>query len=192
MRILSALLFLFVSEMAVGLTPFLAIGYAGGGDRLSALTGQQGYDLSTGAGIYFSAGTIVPVSNTTPHAFELQLGLGYIFTDSGNTENRVSFSRVPAEAIYYYRNTENAFRLGWGALYHFENKISGRGPNSAAATSVDPAWGWTVSAQKVFGNPGSVGPIFGVRYNSIEYHLTRFRTKADGSSLLFTLESQFH
>ncbi len=189
-----ALLFavLLYPSAAFAVGKFLSLGFAGGGTDLASRTGYAGHDLNAGSGWYFSGGILLPVSDTVPHAFEAQLGIGYFFTDSGKDDNIVSFSRVPLEAIYYYRNTENRFRFGWGAIYHFENRIRGKGVHSAAGADVDPALGWTLSAQK-FLRPQSeqAAVVFGVRYNSIRYKSPRFSSPADGSAFLFTVEGQW-
>ncbi len=190
MRQLFCLVFFIVAPAeAFALDKFLSIGFASGGSSLEKLTGNQGYDIDAGAGLSVSGGIIVPVSDTVPHAFEAQLGIGYLFRDQDQEENFVSFSRIPVEGIYYYKNTENRFRLGWGAIYHFENKIRARGAYSTAAGPVDPSLGWALAAQKMIGSKGQIA--LGLRYVGIKYRSSRFSGEADGSGLGLTLEGQF-
>lgn len=192
MRALILATLLWPTTTAFAIDKFIALGYASGGTNLATRTSNAGYKLHAGAGFYLSGGIMVPISDTAPHAFELQLGLGYSFTDSGKDDNVVTFSRVPLEAIYYYRNTDNRFRLGWGAIYHVENRVRGKGVHAGVEADVDPAWGWTLSAQKYLSeHQEDAAFAIGLRYNSIRYRSPSFNASADGSALLFTVEGHW-
>ncbi len=56
--------------------------------------------------------------------------------------SEVSWSRITIEAIYYYHSTFENFRLGWGATYHINGSVSGKGSNETASASVEKAWGF--------------------------------------------------
>lgn len=168
---------------------FASIGYGYGGTSLSDLTGKQDYDIHAGSGFQMAAGVILPVSDTVPHRFEVQFGFGYLFQDySRNDKHRVSWSRIPLEAIYYYRNTQELFRFGYGLIYHFDNEIIAEGKNSSAETTVDPAMGWSVAIEKLF-KTATDGTewSFGFKYNFITYESSSFTKDASGDCLFLTV-----
>lgn len=170
---------------------FLSMGYGRGGTRLATLTGGQDYNIQAGSGLFVSGGVIIPVTLTKPHRFESQFGVGYMFQDdASHEENRVSLSRVPFEAIYFYRNRQELFRLGWGLTYQAAGKITAKGTNYSAETRVDNAVGWILAAEKLWTSQDSPSPWgLGVRYMKINYHLSKFSKDANGDTLYFTLST---
>lgn len=178
-----------ISLDALATDRFISAGFGTGGASLSDATGGQNYNIKAGSGIYLLGGAILPVSATTPHRFEAQLGIGFIFEqDYSPKESAVSWSRVPVEAIYFYRNTRELFRLGWGAIYHINNKIEANGANASAATSADHAFGWTLAAEKLIkaDESNSLAGI-GLKYNFIKYHSSSFTKSANGNALFLTM-----
>ncbi len=126
-------LFLFILNMIFTATtalcdtyPFITTGYFHGGDSFKEFTTNKNDQLRFGQGLQFTFGAITQISNTLPHQFELQYGVGYFHQDQGSEENlnHISWSRVPIEIIYYYKNTQNNFRLGWGPIYHMNNVVN--------------------------------------------------------------------
>lgn len=183
-RFLYLLLFLPINASAIG--KYVSGGYAfGTGSEMKKLTGGQDYGINAGAGYHIAGGLILVISDTKPHAFELQGGVGYMFTSAGGADNLVTFRRWTSELIYYYRNTDNNFRLGWGGIYHFETEIDAKGINAGAGGKVDPSLGWAVSAQYLLPR-GAIG----ARYNHITYKSPRFSSDANGGGVLLTVE--FH
>jgi len=75
---------------------FLTIGYGRGGDSLSNASGGQSYSTQAGSGLFFVGGLVIPISATTPHRFEAQVGAGYLFqSDERSKDDSVSWARIP-------------------------------------------------------------------------------------------------
>ena len=187
-RMLAIFLLVGSSSFANAIDGFVSAGYGRSGTSLSDVTGGQDYNTQAGSGLFLTGGAILPISATTPHRFEAQLGVGYMFQDDARDESKtVSWSRIPLEAIYFYRNTQELFRFGWGPIFHFNNKITAKGANSAAATSVDNSLGWAVGVEKIFktGDESSFWGL-GLKYNFIKYHADAFSKEADGNCLFVT------
>jgi hypothetical protein len=183
------LAFLVYPLKAQAIEAYLSAGYGRGGSQLSHLTGEQNYNIEAGSGLFLIGGAIVPITPTRPHRFESQLGLGYMFQqDKKNEANRVSWSRIPVEALYMYRNTAALFRLGWGVTYHMAGKISAKGANSGAETGVKNALGWVLAAEKLwsYGEKDSGNWALGLRYVAIKYRLSKFSREANGDTLFVT------
>ncbi len=190
LQIIFLFIALFVSLQTQAVSGYLSTGYGRGGTRLSELTGGQDYNTQAGSGLYLTGGALFVLSPTTPHRFELQIGLGYMFQDDAREEeNRISWSRIPIEALYFYRNTREMFRLGWGATYHVGNNISAKGTNAAIETDVDNALGWMISGEKLFSLKADELGVWGIgfRYLWINYKSSSFLRDADGSSWFLTL-----
>lgn len=190
LEIFFAVFAILASVHAQAVSGYLSTGYGRGGTHLSDVTGGQGYNTQAGSGLFMTGGALFALSPTIPHRFEMQLGLGYMFQDDARQEeNRVSWSRMPIEALYFYRNTREMFRLGWGATYHVGNKISAKGTNATADSSVDNALGWMVSGEKLFSSKEKSleGWALGFRYLWIDYKSSSFSKDADGNSWFLTL-----
>lgn len=189
MRFGFGLLLILISFQARAISGYMTMGYGRGGTPLADLTGGQDYNTQAGSGFLISGGALFAVSPTIPHRFEAQLGLGYLFQDDARVdENLVSWSRVPVEALYFYHNTREMFRLGWGATYHVRNFIKAKGANASAETSVENAFGWILTAEKIFDSPQNEGRWgLGLRYLWIKYSSRAFSREADGNTLFLTL-----
>ena len=180
---------LFISLETFALDSFFNSGYGRGGTSLSDVTGGQDYNTQAGSGLFLIGGVLIPISPTTPHRFEAQIGMGYLFQyDARDADKTVSWSRIPLEAIYFYRNTKDLFRFGWGLIYHMNNRITAQGSNSSAATSVDNALGWTIVLEELFRNKENNNFLtFGLKSNFIKYKSSSFSKDADGSSFFLTI-----
>lgn len=190
MRFCLAILFSFFifASNAYAFSGFMSFGYGSGGSDLNKLTGGQNYDIQAGDGIFISGGVILPLSPTIPHRFEAQLGIGYMFQNDADDKdkNTVSWSHIPIDLIYFYRNTRELFRLGYGVTYQFSNKLDADGTNGTASTDVDNALGWVITAEKYFtSNDVSIWGI-GLRYNMIDYSSSGFSKEANGDALFVT------
>ncbi|WII73228.1 hypothetical protein QJS83_04995 [Bdellovibrio sp. 22V] len=165
----------------------LSAGYAKGGESLSTATGGQDYRIDAGDGFYLSAGFIFPVSKTFPHYFEIQFTAGVMFTGTEETDE-VLWRRLPLEAIYFYKNTDHRYRLGYGAIYHTGNELSANGLSSSASATVDDVWGWTLAAEKIFPpSKEGVDGSLGLRRNFISYSSSHFSKPVQADSWLLTL-----
>ncbi len=166
----------------------MSFGYGSGGSDLNKLTGNQNYDLKAGDGFFISGGVVLPISPTTPHRFETQLGVGSMFQSDGSDKdkNSVSWRRFPIDLIYFYRNTRELFRLGYGLTYQVANKIDAKDANSTATTKVDNALGWAITAEKFFTSTDTNIWSIGLRYNMIGYSSSGFMKNANGDALFLT------
>lgn len=169
--------------------PFFTIGIAQGGAQLSNLTGNQDYKINAGSGLFASGGIVLPISPTIPHQFEGQLGIGILYQDDYSSKaDRVTWVRLPIDALYFYHNLREHFRLGWGMTYHVNGEISARGNNASANTNVDHSLGWVICAEKFITADSNAGFwTVGLRYTNIKYNLAKFDKKADGNSINFTM-----
>ncbi|MES2965414.1 MAG: hypothetical protein V4760_16145 [Bdellovibrionota bacterium] len=178
-----------LGSRAHALAGYLSMGYGRGGTHLRDLTGGQNYNTQAGSGLFLTGGALLTVSDTIPHRFEAQLGLGYMFQDDAREElNSTKWSRVPIEALYYYRNTREMFRFGWGATYHVFNRISGKGANLSVTRDVENAFGWVVAGEKLFNEPSKEGQAWGLglKYVWLNYKSSSFVSDADANTWYLT------
>lgn len=183
---------LLLAPPALAVSAHVSVAYGRGGSHLSDATGGQGYDTQAGSGMMLSLGMLVPVSPLEPHRTEIQLGVGYLSQGYGRKgEDKVWWTRVPLDAIYYYRNMKDLFRAGWGFTYHVANQIEAEGMNASAARSVHPALGWVVAAEKLFAYSNGANAHWGVgvKYVMIKYRVTGAREDVDGNCVYLTLSS---
>ncbi|GEM_PF-2440585 len=178
-----------VITLQISAAGFLTVGYGHGGDSLSNASGGQDYSTQAGSGLFFVGGLLFPISTTTPHRFEAQIGAGYLFqNDEHSKDDSVSWSRIPIEALYYYHNTRNKFRLAWGATYHIANNIDSRGVNKSAETRAENAWGRILVVEKLWSTETGETMSIGLRHTSINYRLSAFDKIVNGDawSVTFT------
>ena len=190
MKFFSLVFLLLYSSSAFSLDGYFSVGYGQGGSPLADVTGGQNYDIKAGSGMYLVGGVILPISPTEPHRFELQIGAGYMEDHrSAEFDNSATWSRIPIEAIYFYRNTVENFRIGWGAIYQTNNKITAKGTDVSEAMPVDDANGWTIAADYLKRDPDLKNMLTGVgiRYNAIRYRASGFSGDANGESWFVTV-----
>ena len=194
MRFYPALLilvvFLLSTKAAAEMDAYASMSYGLTGENLAEKTGGQNYIIRSGSGLSLSLGLIFPVTPTKPHRFEGQIAAGLILDSDKNTEdNGVQWIRYPIDALYYYRSTEERFRFGWGLTYHLGNKLTGKGINSSASTSMNNSLGWVVAFDKLWNANNVALPSWGlgIRYTSIKYHMNTFNKDVNASSLAMTL-----
>lgn len=184
---------IFISALGDASSGFLGFGYGSGGENLADTTGGTSYSTNAGAGLYMMGGILLPVSPTFPHAFEAQLGVGYIFQEDARSGegHRTRWSRIPIEAIYFYHNTRENFRIGWGATYHIAGRLAARGDNAVAETNVDNALGYVVSIERILPAAPESSTLFsfGIKYVDIDYYLVKFDKSVSANSFYFTFSS---
>lgn len=168
---------------------YFNLGFASGGQSLESVSGLHAHGMNAGDGFSMTGGLLVPISDTKPHAFEAQIGLGLLlFSKSDDNEvNKVRWTRWPLDLIYYYRNHRNQFRIGYGLTWHVQNHLHGEGVNSKLTTDVDNSVGWVLSLEKLFTGVDGHQIVWGIRYTGIDYKVQRFSQKIEGSSILLTL-----
>lgn len=193
-RYLTALIIALVPpSLRADVAPYFFVGYGRGGDNLAKLTGSQFFNIGAGSGLIMSGGAVLSLTHTKPHNFELQGGIGYIMQTAGReAQNNVDWTRVPLELLYFYRNTQEKLRLGYGITYHIENNLSGNGINSDVSCRLENSLGYVFTVEQYFEKNDS--PLhewigFGVRYTKIAYKKPAEPLIADGSlfSLTFTI-----
>jgi hypothetical protein len=184
--LLSALVY---ARPAMALSSFFSVAYGRGGAALSDVTGGQNYNTQAGSGLLMSAGVLIPLVPVQTHRFELQCGIGYIFQQDGrSSESLLTWSRVPIEVVYFYRNSRELFRAGWGGTYHFANEISASGAYGSASGPVDNSAGFVVMAEKLFkyeNDERNWG--VGLKYVIMKYSARRFSNDIDANTVYATL-----
>lgn len=192
MRALVAALFVWfcLPDCAHALGGFLTFGYGKGGTSLKDHTGGQNYNIQAGDGLLISAGVLAAISPTKPHRFETQLGIGYQFRDDASADDKrgsVSWNHIPIDLFYFYRNTREHFRIGYGLTFQFRNRLEAKGTNSTASANFDDAIGSVITIEQLFesGTAGLWG--FGLRYNLINYKGSKFGGSVDGDAVFLTM-----
>lgn len=190
MRAFVALLFLCFASTRASAVDFVAsIGLGDGGRNLSEISGHQNYDINAGGVFFAAAGFVFPLTPTTPHRFEIQPSLIYLVAGDSRPgdDNRVNWERYGLEVLYYYRNTQENIRLGWGPVYQVANRLTGQGLNASVTEKFDDSWGWTIAAEKLFHNQDSNSLVgFGLKCNFISYHSSTYHADANGNAIFAT------
>lgn len=147
------------------------MGFDGGGDSLHTENDQSDFDINAGTGLFLSAGTLIRVSDTAPHAFEAQLTVSYKFTwDADDKLGDVNWSHIPIEFMYFYRNKRNSFRFGYGASYYMSSRLEGEGGKSNINKKYENKLGYVLAIEKVLPNQNSKGLVsFGIRYSMRDF-----------------------
>lgn len=180
---LTALLFQFATT-AEAATGVITLQTSPRGERLRDLMPQQTHDVSVngGTGVFF--GLLLPIAIADREVFEAQVSAGYLFDTDRDT--KVSFSRFPLEALYFYRHLKSGLRIGYGAVYHTAGQVSGSAP-----ATVEGSFGGLVEAGWLLPSVTTQTLSFGVRYLRIRYRSEAFSRGADGSNVGFLLSLFF-
>jgi hypothetical protein len=172
---------------------FATLGAGFGGTPFDQVVTGPNFNMGGGDALNLGFGLIIPVTDTSPSRFEIQVGANYSFWTANGGENEVAWTRMPIDVIYYYRNLDEKFRLGWGATYSVASKIDGKGINREASHDIDNALGWTVCADILIGHPDNDQDLlaYGLRYNMIKYKDDSFKRELDASALYLTMTFLF-
>ncbi len=188
MRLACLLLILLSSHSAFALSGYLTAGLGAGGSRLIDFTAYNS-QMGAGSSLYITGGLHLAISDTLPHRFEAEIGLGYMTQGDNKKEPHITWSRIPIEAIYFYRNVQEDFRLGWGVTFHSHNELSSTGIGALPTIQVKDSWGWILAAEKIFSYGGTSlsGSAAGIRYTRIKYNSSSFSNEADASNFMATI-----
>lgn len=113
-----------------------------GADKLATLefSDASTQDIRAGNGVIFAAGLGALFFDKGSHQLETLLTIGVKYsTMQPATNANLSFVRVPAELLGFYRNDALYFRVGGGAAYYLENSLSGSGAASSLHVDFKPA-----------------------------------------------------
>ncbi len=165
-------IFLFAQNcLAARISPLFNSAIEFGGDKLIDVTYTDGSksNIEAGRGIIIGGGALFDLTETKPHAFELQTTLGIKWTSTKQATNGiVDWYRFPLEILSFYRNTEKDFRIGGGLVYQFGNELNGSKDASAASMKFDNATGFILEGDYFIGAEKNM--VIGLRYTSISYN----------------------
>ena len=157
---------------------FVGAGATAGGDKLVHVTWADGdeYDLRAGAVLALAAGVDFRVNPQ----FSLQANVGYHFDRVNGSNGKLAFSRYPIEVLAYY-DTSAQWRVGGGARYSANAKLSGHGAGDIGNMEFDTGTGVILEAEyKLSPNLGAK-----VRYVAEKYTLKGTGVDVDGNHIGF-------
>lgn len=168
------------------------MGMGMGGDAIASVQYSDGSDSNLKLGTYFSMaiGPVLELWSSGASAFELQGMIGFAGWSTGpeNTDDRLSLTRFPADAMLMYTHTfpgtDKAFRIGGGMTYHMVRDVGGSGSLEGTSIPVESAAGPIGEASVIFGIAN-----VGVRYTQMENTVGGATQPMGGSSfgLFFSL-----
>jgi hypothetical protein len=162
--------------------PMIKAGFDFGGDTLVNVTFTNGETDSIKAndGFYFGVG----VSILATSEIEAELSLSYKFESITAENGDVDFTRMPLDALVFYRFPSPSIRVGGGLTYHLNPKLSGSGIAGGLNATFDDALGFVLQADYVFPKLFLVG----VRYTQLEYEASNgAKAKSNGAGLTFSM-----
>lgn len=159
-----------------------SIGGSTGGEQMYSGTYTNGetFDIKAGGGLYINAG----LSYALNSKFDIQTTLGY-HTDSTNASNgKISFDRVPLEAMIFYNFDDSKIKVGVG----LRKSISAKSTTSGVAADLqaynfDSSLGQVIELQYSFNKKVVDSDYFALslRYVSEYYKIKGYDEKIDGS-----------
>jgi hypothetical protein len=162
--------------------PMLKAGFDFGGDTLVSVTFTNGEtdSLKAHEGFYIGGGLSILATSE----IEAELSLSYKFDSISASNGEVEFSRLPLDALVFYRFPSPSIRVGGGLTYHLNPKLSGSGVAGGLNASFDDALGFVLQADYVFPKLFLVG----VRYTQLEYEASNgAKAKSNGAGLTFSV-----
>lgn len=147
-------------------------------------------------------GAIVAISPTWPHRFEGQIGLGYWSEDSKSSDGsnqKIRWTRFPLEAMYYYHNTQEHFRVGWGYTQHLRNDFTEKATGRTRGININETGGWTFAVELTYPEleeyRRQVGTknrkpwvsSIGIKHHMYDYKEADYFDESKGSSTFLTL-----
>lgn len=161
-----------------------------GGDPIAGVQYDDGSDSDLKLGTYFSvtAGPIFDLWSAEGKAVELQGMIGWAGWSTGpeNTEDRLSLSRFPAEALLAYRHSlpgrDMSIRVGGGWAYHMISDLSGSGSLDGISLGVENSSGPIAEMSMIFGILSG-----GVRYTHMNNAVEGLADPLAGTSVGFFL-----
>jgi hypothetical protein len=169
---------------ALEITPLVGAGIEFGGDSLVNAPYSDGSrsEIEAGRGIFLRGGATAELLRTNSHALAVELAIGLKWASTKQARNgSVDWIRLPVEALAFYQNAENHFRLGAGISYQSGNNLKGSKDAAAVSTKFQDAAGLVLAGDYFLGQETNMG--LGLRYTSISYQPTGATAKAKGDSL---------
>ena len=168
--------------------PMLKLGFDFGGDTLVTVRFTDGTTQSIKAnqGIYFGAGASILLTN--PKDIEVEVALSYKEDSVTAANGEVVFSRVPLDALVFYRLPEH-FRVGGGLTYHLNPKLSTSGVVGNININFDDALGWVLQAEYLLPPRSLRTPkmTVGARYTMLDYQTNGATAKSNGVGITFSI-----
>ena len=173
-----------VASHAMDVRPFFTAGYDFGGDTLVNVTFTDGStdSLKANEGFYFGGGASIL---TDSKRYEIELSLAYKFSKINASNGDVEFTRLPLEALVFYRF--DRARLGGGLTYHLNPKLEGSGVATPLNLKFDDALGFVLQADFLATEKMAIG----LRYTNLEYEVEGAAAKAKSNGLGFTFSYRF-
>ena len=182
--VLLTVLFCFYSPLqAAPLSAYLALGGEAGGAQVNSVAGKPIEEISIGAGLNMSLGVKLDVSKTRPHAYEARAHVGFNAWETGNGEDNTStWVSLPVYLEYFYVNTRNHFKVGYGLTYRFSNSLDTERMGVINDFRFEDSLGYTLAVERY--SPVLDGETaFGLRYTSIDYKEVSTDQIFDGDSI---------
>ncbi len=173
-----ALLFAAIATPATALDSsfHFKIGYETGGDTLVTVVFVGGETDKIKANEGFLLGAGVSMLNATKDV-ETEVALSYKFDVITGSNGEVTFSRLPLDALVFYRLP--SVRLGGGVTYHLNPDLDGSGVASPFDTSFKNALGFVLQADWRLTEKMNLG----LRYTILDYEVESTGAKIDSNGL---------
>ena len=158
-------------------------GYTYGGDKIATIEYEYGDHANIRAGGEFLLG--LGMSYRFTPSWELQLSFHYQYDREEAENGEMEFHRVPIELLGFYR--QGVHRFGGGVTYHTNSEFESDfdEPDDYISVGFDDALGFVLEYDYLLSDMASLG----IRYTNIEYQVSGFSNKVDGSyvGLMFNL-----
>lgn len=147
----------------------MSLGLDAGGEKIvDANYSGSHYELSAGSGVSLLLGLITDLSETRPHSFELQTLIGLKSSNkSVSNSGSVKWNRYPFEILSFYKNMDNRWRMGLGAVYQFSNELEGKDQAAGASMKFKNSLGSVIQFDYFLDDFYSAS--FGLKYTQISY-----------------------
>lgn len=151
-------------------------GYDAGGETLVTVVfvGGDTDKIKANEGLFFGAG--VSMVNDTKDV-ETELSLSYKFDEITGSNGEVSFSRLPLDALVFYRFP--SVRLGGGVTYHLNPDLDGSGVVGGLNVSFKNALGLVLQADWRLTEKLNLG----LRYTVLDYEVESTGAKVDSNGI---------
>ena len=167
---------------AAEIRPLLKAGYDFGGDTMVTVGFTDGSTetIKANEGFYFGGGAAII---NDARNWEFHLTLAYKFSVINASNGDVDWTRMPLEALAFYRFDK--FRFGAGLAYHINPELEGSGLASPLDIKFKNALGTVLQADWLITDALAAG----LRYTVIEYDAKApfsGKFKSDGVGLTFS------
>ncbi len=151
-----------LGAQAAEIRPLVKAGVDFGGDTMVTAVFSDGFteEVRANDGFYIGGGAVI-IDNA--RNMEYHLTLAYKFASIDGTDGDIEWSRIPLEALAFYRFSR--VRLGGGLTYHINPRLEGGG--SAGGLDVDFKNALGVVLQADWRVNQMIG--VGARYTILEY-----------------------